>query len=442
MGPLKFLKYCTIQAGLVNNFIGSSSSPCYHVIISLTLYPKVSIIQNMRVGIGLSTESDYIKAVKEAVGKAHLNIGSQNIDFAFLFATQEFNHPLVLQTVAGLVGPIPLLGASSAMVISGSGPLRRGLLVMLFSLGEGAFFNAACVKDIAVKTTLAAGEELGEKLLYGCKNVRRNLSVVFSSTDTAGASNLITGIQEKLGNSFPLVGGSTPKTNGHQENSVYFGSEILNDASCGILWGGKINFGLGIEHGWQPLGKPRRITRSSLDSVNEIDGLAAANLYKDYFGKEIPELKKELKRISTFYPLGIAISEKNEYLLRGVTSIKNDGSLSFRGEVPEGSAVRLMISSKESCLESARRASQTAMNNLKNRKIKFALVLNSLSRYALLGRLAAQEIRIVRDTLGIDVPLAGIYTSAEQGPMNSTNYNSLGKSYFHNNSITVLAVAD
>lgn len=396
----------------------------------------------MQVGIGVSTESDYIKAVKEIVEKAKAALNTDNIDFALLLTTQEFSHPLALQTIIKLIGPLPILGASSTMIISRLGPLKHGLMLALFSLSEGSYFNAACVKDIAVKTTLASGEELGEKLLYGCKDVHRNLSVVFSNTVSVGSSNFVTGIQEKLGTSFPLVGGSLPKTIDHQKNCLYFGPEILNDAACGILWGGKLNFGLGLEHGWQPLGKVRYITRAALDTINEIDGAAAVNLYKEYFGKQVPELKRELKRISIFYPLGIAVSEKKEYLLRSVMEIKNDGSLLFQGEAAEGSAIRLMISSKEACLSSAKEAAQTAMNNLGGKKIKFALVLNSLSRYALLGRLAGQEIRIVQDTLGEEVPLAGIYTSAEQAPLASANYNNLGKSYFHNNSIAVLVIAE
>jgi hypothetical protein len=168
--------------------------------------------------------------------------------------------------------------------------------------------------------------------------------------------------------------------------------------------------------------------------------MPAVNLYKDYFAKEIPELKKELKRISIFYPLGIQISDKKEYLLRSVLSIRNDGSLVFQGEVPEGSSIRLMISSKESCLESARTAAQTAVKNLNGKNVKFALVLSSLSRYLLLGRQAPQEIKTVQEILGIDVPLAGIYTSAEQAPLDFLNY-SLGKTYFHNNSIAILTIA-
>jgi len=394
----------------------------------------------MRAGIGVSTDQDHIKAVKEAVGKARLALNAQKVDFAFLFTTGEFSHTLVLQTITGIIGSIPLLGASSLAAISNQGPLKYGLVIILFSISEGVYFNADCVRDTNAKTALDAGIELGEKLLYGCKNVRRNLSVIFSSTNTTESSSLITGIQEKLGKSFPLIGASVPKGLDHKESSLYFNSEILTNAACGILWGGKLSFNLGIEHGWQALGKPRYVTRAAADTVNEIDGLAAVNLYKEYFAKGIPELKRELNRISVFYPLGIRISEKKEYLLRSVISIKNDGSLVFQGEVPEGSTVRLMISSKESCLLSARKAAETAAKNMDGKKIKFALVLSSLSRYLLLGRLAAQEIKIVQEVLGRDIPLAGIYTSAEQAPLDFINY-SLGKTYFHNNSIAILTIA-
>jgi len=407
----------------------------------LTLYLKAFIIQTMHVGIGTSTEPDYIKAVKDAAGKARAGLGAGNIDFGFLFTTAEFSHPLVLQTCAKLIGPVPLLGCSSTAVISGLGPLKHGLVLILFSLGAGIYFNAACVRDIAVKSTLAAGEELGEKLLYGCKNVRRNFSVIFSNTDTAESSNLVKGLQEKLGKSFPLFGGSLPRKADLRENCVYSDAETLNNAACGVLWGGRLNFSLGVGHGWQPLGKPRYVTRCALDTVNEIDGAPAIDLYKEYFGKEAAELKKEQRHLSIYYPLGIAVSERKEYLLRSVVAIKNDGSLLFRGEVPEGSMVRLMISSKDSCLSSARKAAQAAADNLQGRKIKFALILDSLARYTLLGRLAAQEIRVVRDVLGEDVPLAGIYTWAEEAPFSSLNYN-LGETYFHNNSIAVLAVAE
>lgn len=390
----------------------------------------------MQVGIGISTGQDHLKAAKEAVEKAKLSLNNTAAKFGIVFSTAEFCHPLVLQTITNVLGRIPLLGASSEVIISNQGSLKHGLVVALFTFPQNTYFNAACVKDVGINNSLNSGEELGGQLLYGCKDVRRNLSVIFYNTEAQYNSSFITGVETKLGMSFPLIGASISD---HKKSRLYYGSEILNNAACGVLWGGKFDFNIGVEHGWQPLGKPRFVTRSQGDIVNEIEGEPAINLYKEYFAKEVSELKRELRRLSVFYPLGMRVSEKKEYLLRSVSAILDDGSLVFQGEVPQGSNVRLMISSKEACLLSASNAAKAALQNMAGKEIKCAFMFSSMSRLALLGRLAAQEAKVVQNVLGDNVPLIGIYTSAEQAPLSSINY--LGKSYFHNNSIAVLTIA-
>ncbi|PIP19457.1 MAG: hypothetical protein COT38_05745 [Candidatus Omnitrophica bacterium CG08_land_8_20_14_0_20_41_16] len=394
----------------------------------------------MQVGIGFSAESDHIKAAKEAVDNAMPGINKGKVDLAFLFSTIKFNHPLVLKTIAESLKNIPLLGLNTPAVMFNLGIYSNGLLVVLFSLPEGIYFNTACVKEVSTKTALASGEKLGEELLYGCQGVRRNLSIIFSDGCIADKQNIIFGLQEKIGRSFPMVGASTCGLNARTEKAcLYFGSLALNDAVCGILFGDKLNFGLGIKHGWQPLGKPRKITRSSGNTINEIDDKAGVDLYQEYLAKNVSGLKKNLGRISTFYPLGIDITRKKEYLLRSLSSIEDDGSLVFNGDTPQGSTVRLMISSKESCLESTRQAAKLAKKSLGNQKPKLLLVFNSLARAILLGRQENMEIEIIKDVFGKDTPIAGVYTLTEQAPLSSAIY--LGKSYFHNNSIAILAIA-
>jgi len=57
----------------------------------------------------------------------------------------------------------------------------------------------------------------------------------------------------------------------------------------------------------------------------------------------------------------------------------------------------------------------------------------------LLGRQENIEISAIKEVFGADVPILGAYTLAEEAPLNSTDY--LGTSYFHNNSIAILAMA-
>lgn len=401
----------------------------------------------IQAGIGISTEKDPRLAAKEAIRQARINLQSENLSLGFIFSTVSLASTGLLKTAAISLGGVPLLGSSGAAIISNQGIFKHGVAVMLLSLPKSVDFNTACVRQIQEKTALAAGEELGEKLLSNFTQARRHLSTIFSDGLIKEGSNLLLGLQEKLGTSFPLVGASASDNLHFLRTYVYFNEDMLTDAACGILWAGKLNFGLGIKHGWKPLGKPRYATKASGNVLHEIDGEPAAKIYEEYFACDLGELRKKLKYISVLYPIGAYLEGEKEYLLRNIVSIADDGSLSLQGGVPSGSMVRLMIGTKESCLAATRQAAEDAKISLSDSmigmgthtsRINFVLVFNSVSRYILLRRDANKELSIIKDVFGSDVPIIGLYTYGEQAPLQAISYH--GKSYFHNQTITVLAV--
>ncbi len=393
----------------------------------------------MLIGTGISTARDHIQATREAVERARLRIPKERINLAIVFCSVEFAHPVVFKTIHSLLGEIPLLGCSSLALICNQGIFKYGLGIMLFHIPEGVHFNHSFVNDISKKGALASGEELGEKLLYAFKEVRRNLSLIFCDGLMNNSSEFIFGLQEKLGRSFPVIGALASDNLSFERTYVYFNDAVYSDAACGVLFGGKFNFGLGIHHGWKPLGKPRRITKSQANIAYEIDGLPASEVYESYFAKDNAELKKDLKRITMFYPVGLRLPQEKEYLLRNVARIK-DGALIFRGDVPQGSTIRLMIGTKESCLEATQRAIDDVKKNTAGRRIKFALVFEGASRYALLGRQIAKEREIIKNGFGKDVPVLGIFTYGEHAPLGAINY--LGKTYLHSQTITIVGFAE
>ncbi|MCX5669389.1 MAG: FIST C-terminal domain-containing protein [Candidatus Omnitrophica bacterium] len=394
----------------------------------------------MNIGFGFSQTKDHIRAANEAVGQAIISLGNVPADLAIIFTTIEVTHPLVLKTVNALLGEIPILGCSSLGIITNKGIFKHGFAILLIGLSRQMFLNVAAVKDVNKKTPLLAGRELGEKLLYGCKNVRRNLSIIFSDGLITEGTSLINGLQENLGRSFPLIGAFASDNFTFQKTFQYFNKELLSESCCGVLFGGGINFGLGIKHGWKPLGKMRCASKSQGNIIKEIDGQAAVKLYEDYLAKDTLELSRELRRISIFYPIGIYLPGEKEYLLRNIISIKDDGSLVTQGDIPQDSKIRLMIGTKDSCLDAAADSCEEAKKNLLGQKVKFVMVFDSASRFSLLGRQCARELEIIKKTFGEEIPLIGIYTYGEQAPLSSINY--LGRSYFHNQSISVLAVGD
>jgi len=391
------------------------------------------------IGIGLSLEKDPLKAAQAAVSQAKTNIHTEKVDLAFVFSSIEFAQTTVLKIISGALGSLTLVGCSSMAIISNQGIFKHGLVIILLSLPDDIYLNAAYVKEISAKSTTFAGEELGEKLLYGFKNIRRDLSVIFSDGLIRDESGLLLGLQERLGASFPLAGAAASDNLTFKRTYQYFNNEVLSDAACGIIFGGKLNFGLGIKHGWKPLGKPRYVTKSSGNIVYEIDGVPAAGIYKEYLDSDLIRLRKELKRISILYPIGIYLTGEEEYLLRNILSIEDNEALVFQGNVPQGSQIRLMIGTKESCLAATEEAVDEVKKGLLGHRCDFVLVFDSVSRYILLGRHAKQELEIIKEKLGKDTPIIGIYTYGEQAPLKAINYQ--GRAYFHNQTIAILGIS-
>lgn len=392
----------------------------------------------IKAGIGIGTDRNPLAAVQNALRQAKTNIQTEKIDLAVVFSTIEFADSSVLKTIKNLLGPVSLVGCSTLGIISNQGIFRRGLSILLLSFPRGVFCNTAYVKDINAKSMTDAGEELGQKLLYGFKNVQRDFSILFSDGLLRDTSNLIYGLRERMGLSFPMAGASASDNLEFKKTYVYFNDEALSGATCGILFGGKSNFGLGVQHGWKPLGRPRQVTKAAGNIIYEIDGAPAADVYKEYFNYGIADLKRELKRISILYPLGIYLAGEEEYLLRNIISIEDDSALACQGDVPAGSLIRLMIGTKESCLAACEQAAEEAKNQLLGRAPSFLFVFDSASRYALLGRQAHREIEIIKERLGKDTPIMGMYTYGEQAPLKAVRY--YGKTYFHNQTISILGI--
>lgn len=391
----------------------------------------------IKVGIGLSIHKDPFQAAKEATEKAKSKL-KESPSIGFVFSSIEFVHPIVLKVIKELIEPAPLIGCSGLAVISAQGIFKRGLGIMLLNLPKDIYIASACVKQINAQSLSEPGELLGEKLKSDFKGLRRDFGMLFCDGFIPQSSTLIFGLQKVLGKSFPLIGAAASNIYGSLKSYLYFNQDIFNDGVCGLLWGGRLTFSFGTKHGWKPLGKPRIVTRSEGNIVYEIDNLPAAKLYMEYLGCGLEKLKKELKYISIFYPLGVNIPGEEEYLLRNILKIEDDGSLYLHGNIPEGASVKLMIGTKESCLQATRQAIEETKRNLFGKQANLAFVFDSLSRYILLGRRAKEEIEIIKSGLGEEIPILGLYTLGEHAPLRAIAYQ--GMTYFHNQTMTLLVI--
>lgn len=389
------------------------------------------------VGVGNSRQSDSFRAGQEAAARALEPLGQQLPDLVLVFASIRFDQQALLHGVISVSKKTAMVGCSTAGEILSEGPSRRSVLVMAIrsntlraSIGLGT--------DIKSDPRKAGQDAAQAAIKARLQNPRAFL--IFPDGLTGNTAEIIRGAQEMLGLSFPIVGGAAADDFSFTQTFQYFEGRLYSNAVPGVLLTGNIGVGIGARHGWQPLGRPRRVTRAVGNLVQELDGQSAVNLYEAYFGKAADTLKSEsLADMAILYPLGMAIPGEEEYLLRNALKMDATGSLLYAGEVPEGTEVRLMMGSKERALDAAHKAAEQALASLGGKKPSFALVFSSCSRARLFGQRASEEISIIRNVLGKDVPLAGFYDYGEQAPLTAAGFRGL--SYFHNETLVVCAIA-
>ncbi len=392
----------------------------------------------IQTGVGSSKQLDSFLAGKEAASKALQKMGSKDADLVFVFASVKFDQTQVLKGIRSVTGNATLLGCSDAGNITTEGPDRKSVAAMTIK-SDTLKWSVGVGKDIA-KDAHAAGMEVAREVLKSYKDGKGKILVTLPDGLAGNGADIVRGAQEVFGQGFPLVGGSAGDDFLFQKTYQYYQDQVLTGMVPGILLGGDIKFGIGVRHGWKPIGEPHQATRSHGNILEEIDGAPAVGLYEDYFGKKAEELKSEpLARMAIVYPLGITLPGAAEYLIRDPIMVREDGAIVCAAEVPQGSQVTLMIGGKEEAIEAARMAAQQALKECP--QPKFALIFNCIARNKVLGEHVGDEIDAIRSTLGPHVNLLGFYTYGEQAPLIGV----IGKdcqSQFCNETMVILTIGE
>ncbi len=389
------------------------------------------------VGVGKSSQSDSFRAGAEAAGQALESMGQPHPDLVLTFASIRYDQESLLKGIVSVTQEAPLVGCSTAGEILAEGPTRRSVVAM--AIRSDSLKVATGIGSSISHNPRQAGREIATQI------IRANLSnphglLLFPDGLTGNVAEVIRGVQDVLGLSFPIVGGSAADDFGFTRTYQYFQGKVYTDSVPGVLLAGSITLGIGARHGWKPLGKPRQVTKALANIVQELDGQSAVNLYEMYFGRAATSSAPEsLPDMSILYPLGMPIPGEEEYLLRNILRVDPNGALVYAGEIPQGTEVRLMMGSKAKALEAARLAAEQAILSIAPRTPSFGLVFSSSSRSRLFGRRRGEEIATIRQALGSTVPLVGFYDYGEQAPLTAAGFRGL--SYFHNESLVVAAVS-
>ncbi len=240
-----------------------------------------------------------------------------------------------------------------------------------------------------------------------------------------------------LGPGARLVGGAAGDDLEMKATWVGANDQVATDAVVLAALFSARPLGIGVHHGHSPLSRPLKVTRAEGNTVAEIDGQPAWDVWREQtrehaLSSGIDPDALQAADVGAFllrYEAGIAVG--TELQIRAPLSLGPNGSINFACGIPQGSLVRITESTAPRQISSARAAARLARGGLPT-KYAGAIVFDCICRNLILGSQFATAVRGISEELG-GAPLAGFETYGEIA------LDVGDKSGFHNTTTVVLS---
>lgn len=350
-------------------------------------------------------------------------------DACWLFCPPREQLPRFLRGLVAGLGTDQLVGCTTDGEIASTGVYSNSV-VLAGLISDRLHFTLAAVSELH-RDSEEAGRRLAEALGDQVRHVQ-----LFSDGITGNGCGLLRGLRAAWrGRQVPVTGGCAGDQGRFVQTFQFLGDRVLTDAAVAIGFQGDFALGTGVRSGWCPIGLAKKVTRAQGNTLYELNHQPALEVYERFLGKHAAKLPA----VGVEYPLGL-VSECQEddcYLLRATMSVnRQNGSITFAGEIPVGATVRLTCGDSNAILEASAEATSRALAALEGQPPALAFLYSCMARKIVLGRRTGEEFATVRRLLGPEVPLIGFYTYGEYCPWERD-----GENYFHNETAVITLIS-
>lgn len=321
-----------------------------------------------------------------------------------------------------------LIGCSTAGEIHGAALADNGLSVAVARFATTTL-KLAHARVSAPTASFAAGQAVARQL------ARPDLRGVFVLSDGlhVNGSELTRGLGDVLGTAVTVTGGLAGDGDRFSRTWVLDGGEPCSGlvAAAG-LYGQDIHIGHGSRGGWDIFGPERLVTRSEANVLYELDGRPALELYKEYLG----DLASGLPATGLLYPLALRSGVNDpKSLVRTILAVDEQAqSMTFAGDLPQGSRARLMRANLDRLVEGALGAAE--MIPAAKAGPGLSIAISCVGRRLVLGERTEEEIEATLDALPAGTQQVGFYSYGEISPYTD------GTCDLHNQTMTLTTLVE
>jgi hypothetical protein len=281
-----------------------------------------------------------------------------------------------------------------------------------------------------------ASRRAGEQLAAAIDHEGLRHLFVLSDGLQVNGSELVDGLVSGLPQGVSITGGLAGDGDRFEATSVLAGEGAFQPGTVGAvgLYGDSLRVGCGSQGGWDSFGPERRVTKSSGNVLYELDGRSALSLYKQYLG----EHADGLPATGLLFPMEVRAEGALKPLVRTILAVdEQEQSMTFAGDIIEGSYARLMKANMDRLIDGAAGAARNGLTSLDQGMRGLGILISCVGRKMVLKQRIEEEVEAVQAVLGEGTALAGFYSYGELSP-----FTPEARCELHNQTMTITVLRE
>ncbi|BAO76656.1 FIST signal transduction protein [Winogradskyella sp. PG-2] len=350
-------------------------------------------------------------------------------DIFMLFVSPSFDMKEELVKELQILYPnITIVGCSTAGEISGITVSDASVSLTAIQL-EKVKHKLIRVDIESMDESFDAGISMAQKL----DDELLKHVLVFSDGLNVNGADLVSGLRSILPNT-GITGGLAADGADFNKTFVIANNDIDDRMVVGLgFYGDQLEVGYSSRGGWDSFGIDRLVTKSEKNKLYELDGLPALELYKSFLGDNA----KNLPSSGLLFPLNMRVNEYDTPVVRTILSIdEKEQSLTFAGNIPEGSYVRLMKANVDRLIGGAEDSAKNAFKSTEN-NTELAILISCVGRRLVLKQLVEEEVEVVQEIIGDKPMITGFYSYGEISP-----FEPFSPCELHNQTMTITTLSE
>ena len=368
-------------------------------------------------------------SLSQNLWKDELETININANIFLLFVSPEFNNKVeLLDSLHKKYPKATLIGCSTAGEISDVTVKDQTVSLTAIQL-EKVTYKKAFVEIRNMRASFDAGQILATELYTDdLKHV-----LILSDGLNVNGADLVAGLKSKLPN-ISITGGLAADGSNFNETFVINDNAIVDKTIIGLgFYGDDLKVGYSSKGGWDSFGIERLVTKSDKNVLYELDGLPALEIYKSFLGKEANNLPSS----GLLFPLSMRDKENSIPVVRTILAVnEEEQSLTFAGNIEQGSYVRLMKANIDRLINGAEDSATMASKKGKETS-ELAILISCVGRRLVLKQMVEEEVEVVREVIGDKPCITGFYSYGEIAP-----FGEFSPCELHNQTMTITTFSE